>query len=125
MNICIHMCGCAFRLLPLHQNYISYICNLKEKVYVGGCMGWCGRTTVYMLAQVRRQLQIFLCSPLSWKTKIGKVRRQNISCHHSRFWLNNVYTFRLLTSGLSSVVFPGPCNEHEGTGFCLQIALCP
>lgn len=50
---------------------------------------------------------------------------KNITCHHSRFWLNNVHTFRLLTSELSSVIFLGPSNEHEGTGFCLQIALCP
>lgn len=88
---------------------------------VGGCMGWCECTTVCS----QKTTSDVLCSPLSWKTKIGKVRRQNISCHHSRFWLNNVYTFRFLTSGLSSVVFPGHCNEREGTGFCLQIAFCP
>lgn len=35
------MYDCVFRLLPLHQNEVSYICNVKEKVY-GGAGVWVG-----------------------------------------------------------------------------------
>lgn len=44
-------------------------------VWVHNCVHAC--TTVCTLAQLRGQPQVlFLCSPLSWKTKIGKGRRQ-------------------------------------------------